>query len=75
MNTAKRIYESDEAGVIHVDVPVGGPGRRVEVLVVWEDVGDAVHSSEDWSDLFGILKDQPIERPPQGEYEKRSPLE
>jgi hypothetical protein len=66
MNTDKRTCESDEAGVIHVDVPVGGPGRRVEVVVVWEDVDDsggAVDACDDWSDLFGILKDTPIERP------------
>jgi hypothetical protein len=32
--------------------------------------GDPV-AGEDWSDLFGLLKDSPIERAPQGEYEKR----
>jgi hypothetical protein len=77
MNTAKRIYESDEAGVVHVDVPVGGSRRRVEVVVVWQDVEgpSVVDPGEDWSDLFGILKDVPLERPPQGGYEKRGPLE
>lgn len=34
MKTAKKIYESDDQGVVHVDVPVGRPGQRVEVLVV-----------------------------------------
>ena len=77
MNTAKKIYESDERGVVHVDVPVGGPGRRVEVVVSWQDVEGpaAVDPGEDWSDLFGILHDTPIERGPQGECEKRDPLE
>lgn len=78
MNTAKKVYESDADGLIHVDVPVGGPGRRVEVLVVWEDVADTTverESSDDWSDLFGMLKDSPIERAPQGDYELRLPVE
>ena len=83
MNTAKRIYESDQQGVVHVDVPVGGPGRRVEVLVVWEDVDPASSggASEEeggehpsMCDLVGLLTGVDLERPPQGEYETRDPL-
>lgn len=77
MNTAKKIYESDADGIVHVDVPVNRPGQRVEVTVVWAEVEAAqpeMHPSEDWSDLYGILKDDPIERGPQGEYETRLPL-
>jgi hypothetical protein len=40
MNTAKKIYESDEQGIVHVDVPVGRSRRRVEVLLVREEVTD-----------------------------------
>lgn len=40
MNTAKKVYESDEQGVVHVDVPVGRPGQRVEVVVVWSDAAE-----------------------------------
>lgn len=40
MHTAKKIYESDAQGVVHVEVPVGRSRRRVEVLVVWEDAGE-----------------------------------
>jgi len=39
LSTAKKVYESDEQGVVHVAVPVSRPGQRVEVLVVWHDVG------------------------------------
>ena len=77
MNTARKIYEADEHGVVHVDLPTGKPGGKVEVLVVWDEPsGDEVTpTNEDWSDLFGLLKDTPLERPPQGTYEKRDELE
>ncbi len=39
LSTAKKVYESDEQGVVHVAVPVSRPGQRVKVLVVWHDVG------------------------------------
>lgn len=76
MNTARKIYEADNEGVVHVQLPTGKPGRRVEVLVVWEESTseDALSPDEDWSDLFGLLKDVPLERPPQGEFEKRDEL-
>ena len=76
MNTAKKIYEADHQGVVHVTLPTGKPGRRVEVLVVWEEAEEEQSgaSNEDWSDLFGLLKDTPIERGPQGEYEPREEL-
>lgn len=74
MNTAKTVDESDDEGVVHVDVPVGGPGRRVEVVVTWQDVDGpaAVDGGEDWSDLFGILEDIPLERGPQRSAEGSS---
>lgn len=77
MNTAKKIYESDEQGVVHVDVPVGRSRRRVEVLVVWEEVAeaDAAHPQEPaMADLVGLLQEGDLERPPQGTYENRDPL-
>lgn len=84
MNTAKKVYESDHAGVVHVDVSVGAPGRRVEVVVVWHDVeapsGATTASSDEdgegpsMSDLVGLLEGVDLERPPQGEYETRDSL-
>ena len=66
MKTAKKIYESDDQGVVHVDVPVGRSGQRVEVLVVWDDVGEANDRDERrMDDLVGLLKDVDLERPPQ----------
>ena len=77
MNTAKKIYESDEQGVVHVDVPVGRPGQRVEVLVVWNDVeepSDAAVEQAGMADLVGLLEDGDLERFPQGEHETRDPI-
>jgi hypothetical protein len=76
MNTAKKIYEADPQGVVHVDFPTGKPGRRVEVLVVWEDASEGQEDSpnEDWSDLFGLLQDTPIQRGSQGAFEERDTL-
>ncbi len=67
MRTAKKIYESDDQGVVHVDVPVGRSGQRVEVLVVWDDVGEpnALDQDEsDMADLVGLLQDGDLARHP-----------
>jgi hypothetical protein len=77
MNTAKKIYESDDQGVVHIDLPVGRSGQRVEVLVVWEDVGepmDVDHDGPTMADLVGLLQGIDLARPPQGAYEKRDPI-
>ena len=77
MNTAKKIYESDDQGVVHVDVPIGRSRQRVEVLVVWEEVGELKDVDGDgpgMADLVGLLQDVDIQRPPQGAYEKRDPI-
>lgn len=66
MKTAKKIYESDDQGVVHVDVPVGRSGQRVEVLVVWDEVGQSKAGEERrMDDLIGLLKGVDLERPSQ----------
>jgi hypothetical protein len=85
MNTATKVYKADDHGVVRMELPTGKPGRTIEVTVSWEESanerepdelpGEPRNGSEDWSDLFGILKDSPIERAPQGEYEKRDAFE
>ena len=77
MNTATKVYESDDQGVVHVDVPIGRPGQRVEVLVVWEDVGESDGLDQEGSGmaaLVGLLEHVDLERPAQGEYEHRDPI-
>lgn len=77
MHTAKKIYESDAQGVVHVDVPIGRSRRRVEVLVVWEDAGepaDLDQNGPSMAEMVGLLEGVDLERPPQGAYEKRDPI-
>lgn len=77
MHTATKVYESDEQGIVHVDVPVGRPGQRVEVLVVWNDLVDSSDAGAEqagMADLVGLLEVGDLERFPQGEYEKRDPI-
>ena len=77
MNTAKKVYESDEQGVVRVDVAVGRPGQRVEVLVVWNDIGEPSDRGVEevgMAELVGLLEDGDLDRFPQGEYEKRHPI-
>ncbi|MBI3944588.1 MAG: hypothetical protein HY321_01590 [Armatimonadetes bacterium] len=71
-------------GILRVDVPVGIADTDLEVLVVDQPVGlngKALTPEElGWSPGFfektnGCLRDTPIERPPQGEFEEREPLE
>jgi hypothetical protein len=77
MNTSRKRYVSDADGVVHIDLPTGTPGTAIEVLAIWEEAPEeaAIESStEDWTDLFGCLKDTPIVRAPQGSFETRDAL-
>jgi hypothetical protein len=82
MNTVRKMYESDEQGTVHVDLPIGAPHRRVEVVLVWQEVNGALTPSEareskraEIEALAGALADDPIERPAQPFLENRLPIE
>jgi hypothetical protein len=82
MNTVRKLYESDDQGTVHVDVPIGAPHRRVEVVVVWQEVEEAgtTHEAQDkkraeLEALAGALADDPIVRPEQPPLETRLPVE
>ena len=78
MNTVRKLYESDDHGTIHVDVPIGAPHRRVEVVVVWQDVGGTSAREQKRAELealAGALADDPIARPEQPSLETRLPVE
>jgi hypothetical protein len=79
MNTVRKLYESDDQGTVHVDVPVGAPHRRVEVVVVWQEVDAAREAREQkraqLETLAGALADDPIVRPAQPPLEARLPVE
>jgi hypothetical protein len=81
MNTVRKICESDERGTAHVDVPVGLPRRRVEIVIVWQDV-DSVDAPETrgwplgwFESTAGAIEDPSFVRHPQGEYEEREALQ
>ncbi|XYH95743.1 hypothetical protein ACMHYB_49445 [Sorangium sp. So ce1128] len=82
MNTVRKLYESDEQGTVHVDLPIGAPHRRVEVVLVWQEI-DGVRAPPEALEnkraeieaLAGALADDPIERPAQPLLETRLPIE
>jgi hypothetical protein len=85
MNTLQIVTTTDSQGHLVVDVPVAIPNRRVQVLVVWQEV--AANATQETPDkvskakkraeleaLAGSLADDPLERPPQGTFEAREPI-
>jgi len=74
MNMTKQICMAGEQGVVHVDVPVGRPGQRVEVLFVWDDVSDdngLKDNGASVADVVGVLEDGDLERAPQDDENAR----
>ena len=68
----------DSDGSARVDQPIPvTPGRHRAVLVIDEAVEAQAHES--WPDFvartYGSLADVDLERPPQGEYERREGIE
>jgi len=82
MNTVRKLYESDENGTVHLDLSIGSPRRRVEVVVVWQEVEETRAAREakerkraELEALAGALADDPIVRPEQPVLEERLPVE
>lgn len=82
MNTVRKLYESDQERTVHVDLPVGAPHRRVEVVLVWQEVAEALPADEaqqrkraELEALAGALADDPLVRPPHPALEVRLPVE
>lgn len=76
METIKLKTHIGEDGVLKVELPVGVTNVDAEVIVVYEvDTPEA----EDWETFvnrtYGILADDPIERPPQLSFEVRDEIE
>lgn len=80
MNTLRKICESDEMGTVHVDLSVGVSGRRVEVVLVWQDAAEAVPpEARGWpagwfEATTGAIDDPSFVRPDQGRHEHRDGL-
>ncbi|WP_437803264.1 hypothetical protein [Sorangium sp. So ce693] len=82
MHTVRKLYESDEQGTVHVDLDVGAPHRRVEVVLVGQKIDGAQAPTEaletkraELEALAGSLSDDPIARPAQPLLETRLPIE
>ena len=82
MHTVRKLYESDSTGTVRLDLPVGTPHRRFEVVVVWQEVEERESGVEarekkraELEALAGALADDPIIRPEQPSLEVRLPIE
>ncbi|WP_437948079.1 hypothetical protein WME98_46505 [Sorangium sp. So ce296] len=72
MNTVRKLCESDEQGTVHVELPIGAPHRRVEIVLVWQEIDEARTPPEaldkkraEIEALAGALSDDPMARPAQ----------
>jgi hypothetical protein len=82
MNTVRELYESDEQGTVRIDLAVGVARRRVEVVLVWQEIDAAQTPPEtlekkraELEALAGALSDDPIVRPVQPLVDTRVPIE
>ena len=71
-------------GILHLDIPVGVHDAELEVTLTVQPVDRQPEAKTPeelgWSPgffekTFGSLRDQPLEREPQGELQEREPLE
>ena len=71
-------------GIMHLQVPVGTPEADFEVMVIFQPIikTESKKTPEElgwppgfFERTFGSLRDEPIEREPQGELQEREPFE
>ncbi len=79
MQSIKLQAHVGEDGVLKLEVPLDVTNTRIEVLVVVQPVATPEPPYTEWPEGYfeetaGCLADDPIERGPQGEYEKREEL-
>jgi hypothetical protein len=85
MNDSIRFYSRvGDDGVLNVQLNLGQAEARKDVVITIKPLMDADHKnartpSMSWSDFidrtYGACAGQELERPAQGEYESREPLE
>jgi hypothetical protein len=82
VNTVRKLCESDETGTVRLDLHIGSPRRRVEVVIVWQEVEGARAPREAkerkralLEALAGALADDPIVRPEQPPLDETLPVE
>ena len=67
-----------EDGILHLDIPVGLTDAELEVTVTVQPV--STPEGKGWppgffEETFGSLRDELLEREPQGELQEREPLD
>ncbi len=75
--------KTDADGLLRVEIPTALKERVVDIIVIYEienNVEEDVEKSSDWptnyfSEVYGSLADDPIERLPQGAYPERDQLQ
>ena len=82
MQTVKLQSHVGEDGILRLELPLDVVNTDVELLIVFQPILPKQQSSEalGWppdffEETFGSFKDEPLERPPQGEFEIRNELQ
>ena len=80
METIKLTVRTDDSGTLHLELPTGLANHEVEVLVVLQAARDEAVDNLGWpvdyfASIDSIEADDIIERPDQGDFEEREPIE
>lgn len=79
METVKLQSRVGKDGILKLEVPVNMTDTDLEVLLVVQPIETEQTGRDKWLDFLeqtaGILGDDPMARPPQGDYEVREPVE
>lgn len=79
METIKLRSYVGEDGVLKLEVPISVTDTELEVVLVVQPVREERAEQSEWLAFLertaGILADDPIDRPPQGGYDVREPVE
>lgn len=78
METIKMHTHVGKDGILRLEVPVGLINSDLEVVVTVQPIAPTTEDRAEWLAFIertaGSLADDPIDRPPQGDYELREPL-
>jgi len=79
METIKMRARTDHNGILRLEAPMGLSDALFDVVLVATKVANEAEARAEWlafiDRMAGSLADNPIERPPQGDYEEREPIE
>jgi len=61
-------------GVLKLEVPLEMANTDLEILLVLQPISNRSWPKNYFEETAGSLADDPLERPPQGDYEVREPI-